>query len=303
MTYRSESVVAGGRVDVGTRTSDGIYELTECVDLFGSILKLFDLAASTFFFGELCEKHEFSGTEPGGMLHIARNGRVKTTHDGTVQVLEPTSVILFPRPVRHSYEVLEADGTDAVCATLMFRGGSASPFVSCLPSVVCVSAEAGTPIAATADLMFAEAHLGGAGVTASLDRLSEVMVIQLVRHQLEIGDSLSGILAGLSTTDLAPAIVALHRNPERNWTVQTLADCAFMSRTGFAMEFSRVVGATPVQYLTQLRVYLAMGKLNGGSSVSDVADQLGFGSQSAFSRVFRTMVGASPTDWRRANQT
>lgn len=296
MTNRSD------RVDVGTPSLSGDYRLSECSDVFGAVLTLFDIAASTFFYGELCDAHEFTESEPGGMLHIARNGRVLASHGGCETVVEPTSVILYPRPVRHSYRVLAADGTDAVCARLSFRGGEHSPFVSCLPDIVSVSVEAGSPIAATVELMFSEAHLGGAGVVANLNRLSEVLVIQLVRRQLEQGDSLSGILAGLANTDLAPSVVALHQTPERKWTVDMLANHANMSRTRFATEFSRVLGTTPIAYLARLRVYLAMGQLTQGLSVSDVSDQLGFTSQSAFSRAFHTVAGVSPTQWRRSNQ-
>lgn len=297
MTNRS------GLLEVGSRAPNGDYRLTECADVLGTVLTLFDIEASTFFYGELCDAHEFTESEPGGMLHVARNGRVLASHGTSETVVEPTSVILYPRPLRHSYRVLEGEGTDAICARLTFRGGDHSPFVSCLPDVISVSVPAGTPVAATAELMFSEAHLGGAGVTANLNRLSEVLVIQLVRHQLETGDSLSGVLAGLAHSDLAPAIVAIHRNPERKWTVQTLADQAYMSRTRFATEFARVLGTSPILYLARLRVYLAMGKLGEGLSISEISDQLGFSSQSTLSRVFQNVTGTSPTAWRRANQS
>jgi len=272
-------------------------------DVLGTVLTLFDIEASTFFYGELRDAHEFTESEPGGMLHVARNGHVLASHGNSERVIEPTSVILYPRPLRHSYRVLEADGTDAICACLTFRGADHSPFVSCLSDVISGSVPAGTPVAATAELMFSEAHLGGAGVTANLNRLSEVLVIQLVRHQLETGDSLSGVLAGLAHSDLAPAVVAIHRNPKRSGRCRLSPIRHTCRGLVFATEFTRVLGTTPILCLARLRIYLTMGKLGEGLSISDISDQLGFSSQSTLSRVFQNVTGTTPTAWRRANQS
>ena len=54
--------------------------------------------------------------------------------------------------------------------------------------------------------------------------------------------------------DLHAVTEALHRNPERPWTVADMAATAGMSRTKFSLRFAEVAGVAPLAYLTSHRM-------------------------------------------------
>lgn len=74
-----------------------------------------------------------------------------------------------------------------------------------------------------------------------------------------------------------------------------------MSPSRFCREFKAAFGATFLEYLTRHRVYEAQRLLgNRSMSVTDVAAAVGFTDPSYFTRVFRKIAGASPTEYREA---
>ena len=74
-----------------------------------------------------------------------------------------------------------------------------------------------------------------------------------------------------------------------------------MSPSRFCREFKAAFGATFVEYLARHRVHEAKRLLgNRSMSVTDVAAAVGFTDPSYFTRVFRKIAGASPTEYREA---
>jgi AraC-like DNA-binding protein len=74
-----------------------------------------------------------------------------------------------------------------------------------------------------------------------------------------------------------------------------------MSRSSFALRFKETVGSTPLDYLRQWRMLLAQDRLsNADVSVSQIAVELGYESESAFSTAFKRVLNVSPRDFRRA---
>jgi len=66
-----------------------------------------------------------------------------------------------------------------------------------------------------------------------------------------------GWLAGLRDPQITPALALLHARPLHEWTAESLAHEAGMSRSAFAERFSSLVGQPPMQYLTVWRMYMA----------------------------------------------
>lgn len=79
--------------------------------------------------------------------------------------------------------------------------------------------------------------------------------------------------------------------------MESLATLCGMSRSKFAQRFSTVVGITPAEYLLEQRMTLAKRLLLHGRQVQDVAGDVGYSSQPAFTRAFRTVCRMSPRDW------
>ncbi len=81
------------------------------------------------------------------------------------------------------------------------------------------------------------------------------------------------------------------------WKLENLADIAGMSRTRFAEHFRKLVGRTPIEYLTVWRMTIARQLLGKGKPVKSVAVQVGYDSAAAFSRVFRRVTGQPPREY------
>jgi AraC-like DNA-binding protein len=61
------------------------------------------------------------------------------------------------------------------------------------------------------------------------------------------------------------------------------------------------VGSSPIQYLTQWRMLLAANMLSRSSApLTRIAEDVGYQTDTAFSRAFRREFGAPPAAWRRS---
>jgi AraC-like DNA-binding protein len=135
-----------------------------------------------------------------------------------------------------------------------------------------------------------------------LARLSELMFVEVVRrHLATLPPDQPGWLGGLRDPHVGRALSLLHDRPTEDWSLDELASQVGLSRSALAERFTHFVGTPPMQYLAQWRMQLAAGLLaNGSSSVAEVAFAVGYGSEAAFSRAFKRLVGVSPASWRTA---
>jgi AraC-like DNA-binding protein len=133
------------------------------------------------------------------------------------------------------------------------------------------------------------------------EELSELMFIEVVRRHLEaLPPEQAGWLAGLRDPFVGKALSLMHGGSARNWTIEDLAREVGLSRSVLAERFTDLVGMPPMQYLAKWRMQIASGMLSGGSTnIATVAAETGYGSEAAFSRAFKKIVGVPPSAWRR----
>ena len=138
-----------------------------------------------------------------------------------------------------------------------------------------------------------------------LAKLSELMFVEAVRRYVEsLPADQRGWLAGLRDPFIGRALGLLHANPSRQWTVELLAREIGLSRSALAERFTDLIGQPPMQYLTQWRLLLAAHVLQTTTrSASVVAEEVGYDSESAFSRAFRREFGLPPATWRKRDRT
>jgi len=133
-----------------------------------------------------------------------------------------------------------------------------------------------------------------------LARLSELMFVEVVRRHLEaLPPQQTGWLAGVRDPFVGRALALLHARPAEAWTLDSLGKEAGLSRSALAERFGELVGQPPMQYLTHWRMQLAANRLGEGAAVSEVAFEVGYGSESAFTRAFKKLVGVPPASWRK----
>lgn len=273
---------------------------TTCPDRLDALLNHFPVRARMFHSGALCGITDFVEHDGGGQLHLVRAGVMDVVHPGqpALHVAQP-SLLLYPRPVARRFITDAARGADLVCAQLHFDGGMANPVGSALPDVVCLPLHAIAQAEQVLALLFEEAFGSNCGRREVVDRLFEIVLIQVLRHLMETGQVRSGLLAGMSHPKLRKALVAMHEQPARAWTLEALADLAGMSRSIFASSFRDTVGCTTGVYLQAWRVRLVQKALLQGSQLKMIAADVGYGSEAALSRAFKAQCGTTPRAWRQ----
>ena len=237
--------------------------------------------------------------KPGeGYLHILRSGilTVKSKTEPAMRFEEPTMLFL-PRSKFHRFEPDATCGADLVCATVDLGGKQGSPLALGLPEQLVIPLATIAALEPTLDLLTAEAFGQHSARQVAMDRLVEYFLILLLRHVIDAGLVEGGILAALGDPRLAPAIAAMHDQPQRSWTLEALATIAGMSRPRFADHFRQVVERTPIEYLTLWRMTVAQQLMRQGKPVKSIASAVGYNSPAALTRAFTKIIGQSPRGW------
>ncbi len=139
------------------------------------------------------------------------------------------------------------------------------------------------------------------GGEAVLARIAELLFIEVVRqHVQSLADETPDWLSGLRDPHIGQALCLIHGQPAAPWTLQRLAREVGMSRSVFAERFHYFVGISPMQYLVRWRMQLAQRQLElPGASISRVSALIGYGSEAAFNRAFKKLMGVPPGQWRK----
>ncbi|MGW8228517.1 MAG: cupin domain-containing protein [Gammaproteobacteria bacterium] len=271
-------------------------------DRLVEVLKCFELRARVFQAGPLCHSANFDVSDGLGYIHVQQQGTLRVESPGHPPLLiDEPSLFFYLNPTSHR---LLPKGRDVamVCASIEFGAGLRNPLARALSDVVLIRLRDAPTLDMALQVLFREAAEQHCGRQAVLDRLIEVVFIQVLRDLMDQQRLQVGLLAGLADPRLAKAINAMHREPGRNWSLEDLAATAGMSRARFAAKFRDVVGMTPGSYLGEWRLGVAQSLLRQGKPVQLVSDAVGYGSASALSRAFRTQIGLSPTEWVRQFQ-
>ncbi len=140
------------------------------------------------------------------------------------------------------------------------------------------------------------------GSSDMMARLSEILFVEMVRRYMRrLPETQHGWLAGVQDSIVGHALRLLHAHPERDWTVETLADAVDAPRSTLAQRFVTLIGETPMRYLAAWRMQVAMRLLRQTTlSVAEIAERVGYDSDVALSHAFKRHVGQPPATWRAA---
>src|SRR5215470_19491785 len=303
---------------VRPKTTDFISE-TPDGDLLSDVLHTLRLRGRIFKQGSYCGEWALDAAgATGTIFHLIGRGQAWVHRKGEREplVVRGGDLVMFPHADWHQLSGTPkrqpgmrdggtGDGpfTTVLCARMDFEGSGVNPVLQALPAVIVVRSEdrdTSAELHALARLMLVEYEAGAAGRQGVLDRLAEVLFVLVLRHHMQRAPELNGFLAALKDERIARALAALHRKPGEGWRVDTLAREAGMSRTVFAERFAALLGRTPMQYLAAWRMHLADDMLRAsGSSVAQVAERLGYQTETAFRRAFKRVRGLAPGDVRR----
>ena len=271
----------------------------------------------------------------GASFHAVVAGTCWVSFDGApARLLGPGDLTLLPTGVRHELRsepglplrrfdddlkrtliqsngelVIEGPGarTRILCAGYSYDTDTAHPVLGLLPTVLHVPTtqpELGPWLRSLLDLLAHETHdttATGSGTAAV--RLLDLLLIHVVRAWLRTAPDEPphpSWLHGLRDPVTARTLAALHEQPGRDWTVESLARAVNVSRATLARRFTRHVGEAPLSYLTRWRIELAARRLRDTTlPAATIAREVGYTSEYAFNRAFTRVRGHPPGRYRR----
>lgn len=254
---------------------------------------------------------EVEGEQP----HLLQQGSLALMPHGTRHTIrsdpnadaEPLAEIPIEL-ISDRYEIMhyggDGDLTQITYCGVRFDHVAAQRLIDLLPTVLQVDAldQDDGWLSNTVRFISREAKEMRPGGETIITRLADIIVIQVIRSWLDSApESEQGWLAALRDEQVGPALAAIHRQPEKHWTVASLAKEVGMSRSGFSARFTDLVGESAMHYVTQWRMQLARTQLQETSEPLWVlAERFGYQSEAAFSRAFKRVFGASPGSIRHA---
>ena len=213
------------------------------------------------------------------------------------------SVLQGRVPVSLSIQGGGPERAQLVCGFLGCDARPFNPLLATLPRVIHLRADANNEVMRhLLDMAVAESAVARAGGDCVLSRLSELLFVEVVRRYVaQLPPEGVGWFAGLRDPNIGLALQRLHQRPAHNWSLEELGKECGLSRSVLAERFAHLVGVPPIQYLAQWRIQLAASLLRSGkSSIAEIADRVGYGSEAALSRAFKRQVGVAPALYRRA---
>ena len=192
--------------------------------------------------------------------------------------------------------------TEIVCGVFSLEGAPAAPWVTRLPPAVLAPAQPGPSDwrNAVASTLRDEAREPTRGGAVMVNRLLESLLADALRTQIwEFTTDTTLPAHALADRRIGRVLARFHEDLAASWTLEDLAEAAAMSRSAFSDRFRSMVGESPMRYLAGLRLDRSARMLRStDATVVEIARRVGYGSQEALSRAFKTRFGTSPSVFR-----
>lgn len=121
----------------------------------------------------------------------------------------------------------------------------------------------------------------------------------LLGHLFFNNSAFSPVLRSSQSHNLENTLDYLSENLSESLTLQDMADHANMSKSHFSRCFKEQTGFSPVDYFIHLKVqHAAMLLTFTNKTVREVSFEVGYEDPYYFSRIFKRIIGLSPTDFR-----
>lgn len=275
-------------------------------------------------FGGAWTSSQRAETAGWAYFHIVTKGSVQLDRAGFGPLrLDAGDILLLPHGDAHSVRAPGAAGhrgppvaaqyrnsirvqtsigvepdTELICGRLHFEAAPQNLIVAALPDVVVLRVGDGPLAGRFHPIMLGirdELDGGRPGAPAIAKDLASALFVMMLRAHLETSTPAEGLLRLLNQRITAQAVLAMVRDPVRAWTLDGLAEASTSSRATLVRAFRKAAGMAPLAFLTDLRLGLARHRLgNHAASMDQIAAEVGYQSQAAFSRAFLRKYGVRP---------
>ncbi len=299
-------------------------------DLLSDIFRRLELKSCVYFSRDFWSPWAMEIDVTGiAQFHVVTRGTCVLEFNGQVYEAVTGDVFLLPRggghiladkPNRNARpggEVMQSFQSDTplfatgevatqlICGHFEYRNELKHPITEQLPPVIHIRAfENAAPgtISSILPMLVREMNTPQPGMTTVVERLAEVLLVQVLRSYLREQKHPTGFLAALTDPRLTKAIKTMHERIDDDLSLDELAQVAGMSRSSFAAQFKSVTGISPGGYLTQWRMFHACELLRVEKlPVVEVAVRVGYESEISFSRAFKRSLEITPAEYRRAH--
>jgi thiosulfate/3-mercaptopyruvate sulfurtransferase len=290
------------------------------MDLISNMLSTLRLNASIFLHSTFCKEWVIDiGLIDVATFHLVSHGDcwLHLLHEKPVALHERDLVVLphnAPHLITNSPETPSADTprntpADAVCGpsvtlicgTVTFNQNYWNPLIEALPEYVILPTldSCETTLGKAIDALINESEKTEIGSEAIIDRLADILFIEVLRAYIKKESGNSGLVA-ITDPKIGRALESFHADPGKNWNVENLATIACVSRSAFAERFQKLLGTSPMNYVTRWRMQIAHRKLiETFETIGDIAESCGYQSEESFTKAFRKEFGVSPKAVRR----
>lgn len=305
------------------------------MDALADILNTIRLSASTYFCTDFSSPwgiHIEKGSE--GLFHVVVNGNcwLQIENAANPIALNRGDIVAFPTGGAHSISDTPdsvklpgatvtksiADGNNPfqsephssnrpyntlMCGAFHYDTSIKHPFLKDLPCFIHIKANE-TPkldwLRTLLTVLSNESREPTPGSTVMIDRLTEVLFIQLMRTHMESSPQHLNYMTALSDRQIGTALNHIHADKDATWNVERLGEAVALSRTAFTEKFSRLVGMPPKTYLLNWRMQKAKTQLETTDvPMIAIAENTGYSSEAAFSKAYKQFFNNSPGQTRR----
>ncbi len=279
------------------------------MEVLSDILKGLRTAGSVYFCDFLSPPWELVyEQEPRATFHLVRRGRCSIQVDGQEQNLAPGDFVFLAPGMSHRV-VSDSDSdpdTLLLCGYCDFAADNDDVLIKALPRFVLMTQdelETSPWLQRTLEHLGAEYMSAAPGSEMTVNKLTEVLLVQLLRIDFgRSGDA--GLIAALKDKRIEKALTRIHETPGADWTMESAADIASMSRSGFARRFKELLDTSFFDYLTRLRMRNARELLKTTVlRVPDIGERVGYQSELSFVKAFKKLHGMTPRAYRLSSDT
>lgn len=297
-------------------------------NVLGDVMTTLRIRGSVFFHSELAAPWGMSiSADHVPRFHIALHGRCYVGADNMETVtVDEMDVLMLPQGCEHW--VADTPGRDLVpsaiagdacelgnplfqkgditnrlmCGILELGDSASHPIFEALPpSIHFPHVNEIETLWNTVQLIETEMMRSGRRTGPIIDRLTEVLFLQLLEHHIHANPEGLGLVAALGDRRLHLALSLIHQNPAHDWDLDSLGKQVGMSRATLNRRFQEAMGLSPIAYLGNWRLLKANHWVKHSNMRLDlIADAVGFASARTLSRAFKREFGRTPSEMRRS---
>lgn len=277
-------------------------------------------ATSIFHTGRYCEKWKASTYETGNpSFHVILDGHCWLNFTDTQQItrLESGDIVFFFFNIpfyltseqsinldkvfkKEMHPVSDKREGDAalMCGFLHPKGIEAEVLFTLLPEYIIIrnNTKSKGKISQLIEMLKEESH---SACELALTRITDLLLLYIIEQLIEDFLVDVNLLNVSKNSAFAKLLIEIMHNPGEEWTLDSMAKKTSMSRSTFIRKLDCLCGLSSNEFLTKLRINIAVNLLRRGYTSESVAFKVGYKSITGFYKAFKKTTLKTPTNfWR-----